>query len=56
MLIATGVSLVKFLRPSFDFLIIGWVLIACGAIVAVFGIRRFTRLRRELKQRYFTSD
>lgn len=56
MLVATGVSLVKFLKPSFDFLVIGWVLIACGGLVALVGIRRFTRLRRQLLSRYSGTD
>ena len=48
MLVATGVSLVKFLNVSFDFVLLGWLLIAAGAIVGVAGTVRFTSLKRRL--------
>ena len=48
MLFATGVSLVKFLNLSFDFVILGWCLIAIGALVAMAGMMRFSKLRARL--------
>lgn len=48
MLVATGVSLVKFLNLSFDLVLIGWGLIAIGAVVGLIGMIRFTSLKRRL--------
>lgn len=49
MLVATGVSLVKFLEVSFDMVVVGWGLIGCGAIVGAIGMYRFGSLKRRLK-------
>ncbi|WP_182870361.1 DUF202 domain-containing protein [Stieleria mannarensis] len=48
MLVATGVSLVKFLDVSFDFVVLGWGLIGCGGIVGAIGTYRFASLKRRL--------
>lgn len=48
MLVATGVSLVKFFDLSFDFVLIGWGLIVIGGIVGLIGMIRFARLKRRL--------
>nr|WP_236649575.1 DUF202 domain-containing protein [Rhodopirellula sp. SM50] len=48
MLVATGVSLVEFLDVSFRFVLLGWGLIAAGAIVGVIGMYRFASLKQRL--------
>ena len=48
MLVATGVSLVEFLDVSFSFVLMGWGLIAAGAIVGSIGSYRFTSLKQRL--------
>ena len=48
MLVATGVSLVKFLDLTIDLVVLGWVLIAFGAVVGGIGTYRFTSLQRRL--------
>ncbi|WP_147869072.1 YidH family protein [Stieleria maiorica] len=50
MLVATGVSLVKFLDVSFDFVVLGWGLIGCGAIVGAIGTYRFASLKQRLNK------
>lgn len=48
MLVATGVSLVKFLRASVEFQILGWLLISVGVMVGLIGTARFVSLKRRL--------
>ncbi|MCS7467876.1 DUF202 domain-containing protein [Stieleria sp. ICT_E10.1] len=48
MLVATGVSLVEFLDVSYSFVLLGWGLIAAGAIVGVIGMYRFASLKQRL--------
>jgi putative membrane protein len=48
MLVGTGVSLVKFLNVSNDVVLMGWTLIAAGAILGIVGAARFTSLKRRL--------
>lgn len=48
MLVATGVSLVKFLNLTAELVVLGWFLIATGAIVGAIGTFRFTSLRHRL--------
>ena len=50
MLAGTGVSLIKFLKPSPEILLLGWFLVAVGLVVGVVGVVRFTRLKRRLKR------
>jgi putative membrane protein len=48
MLVATGVSLVKFLNVTAELVYLGWILIAIGAFVGGTGIVRFASLKRRL--------
>ncbi|KAA5540672.1 DUF202 domain-containing protein [Roseiconus nitratireducens] len=50
MLAGTGVSLIKFLKPSPEMLLLGWFLVAAGLVVGVIGVIRFTGLKRRLKR------
>lgn len=48
MLVATGVSLLKFLTLTIDTFVLGWFLVAIGFIVGLIGVIRFVRLKRQL--------
>ena len=48
MVIATGVSLIKFLADTPLLVFTGWALIVLGAVVGVIGATRFARLNKRL--------
>ncbi len=49
MVVATGVSLIKFFPESPLAISLGWALSVAGAIIGITGLARFTRLRKRLR-------